>query len=154
MKRLYFIYWKLSGIIQPFFGGLFDSIFKFITNNLNVRILDEDVEYKTIEILRINKIKRINRTFFNKKKYIELSKSLVNFGYEPVKFNYITLDNDNNIIDGSKRLSILRSMHGNYLKIKVKMITFKQDKEILMARKQLLFGFLIILLIILTIINL
>lgn len=154
MEKLYIIYEKLSRVVQPFFGGLLDTIFKSITNNLNAITLDKDVEYKTIEILRIGKIKKLKYTLFNKKKYIELSKSLVDFGYDPIKFNYITLDGDNNIIDGSKRLTILRNMYGNYLKIKIKMITFKQDKETLMARKQLLFGFLIILLIILIIINL
>lgn len=153
MEKLYIIYERLSRVVQPFFGGLLERLFNYINKHLNTRTLDSDIGYSTVEILRIPKVRRVKSTLLTKKKYADLTKSLIECGYNPVKFNHITLDSDNKIIDGSKRLSILKNLHGNYLKVEVKIITFNQGKETLMARKQLLFGFLIIL-IILILINL
>jgi len=112
-----------------------------MTDNLTPFPLDEDIEYKKVSVSRVVKIpKRQNSK--------QLHKSIIDYGYDPNKFNYITLDSDNNIIDGRKRLSILKSIHGNYLKLDIQMVTFNHKKEILLARKNLLFGFLIMTLII------
>ena len=145
MKKLYIILEKFRSVVQSFFGGLLDSVFNFITDNLNPQHLDEDIEYKTVKVSRIVKIPK-------KQKNMVLHKSIMDYGYDPHKFSYITLDSDNNIIDGHKRLTILKTIHGNYLKLDVKMITFNHKKEITLARKQLLFGLLTIILTITTII--
>ena len=103
--------------------------------------MDEDIEYKKVKVSRIVKIPK-------KQNNKQLHKSIIDYGYDPNKFSYITLDSDNNIIDGRKRLSLLKTIHGNYLKLDIKMITFNHKKKILLARKDLLLGFLIVTLII------
>ena len=137
MKKLYMILEKLRSTVQSFFGWLLSILFNFMTNHLTPFTLDKDIEYRTIKVSRILKIPR-------RQKDTQLHKSIMDYGYDPKKFSYITLDSDNNIIDGRKRLSLLKSIHGNYLKLDIKMITFNNKKEIMLARKHLLFGILII----------
>ena len=141
MKKFYVIFERCRSLTQSFFGWLLSVLFNFMTDNLTPFPLDEDIEYKKVSVSRVVKIpKRQNSK--------QLHKSIIDYGYDPNKFNYITLDSDNNIIDGRKRLSILKSIHGNYLKLDIQMVTFNHKKEILLAQKNLLFGFLIMTLII------
>jgi len=141
MKKLYVILEKIRSAVQSFFGWLLSVLFNFMTDNLTPFTLDEDIEYKKVKVSRIVKIPK-------KQNNKQLHKSIIDYGYDPNKFSYITLDSDNNIIDGRKRLSLLKTIHGNYLKLDIKMITFNHKKKILLARKDLLLGFLIVTLII------
>ena len=127
MKKLYVILEKIRSAVQSFFGWLLSVLFNFMTDNLTPFTLDEDIEYKKVKVSRIVKIPK-------KQNNKQLHKSII--------------DSDNNIIDGRKRLSLLKTIHGNYLKLDIKMITFNHKKKILLARKDLLLGFLIVTLII------